>query len=295
MLPWLQHHYNSIVNRLVSAKLHHALLLVGAEGIGKVVLANQIASAILCKSPSGVNPCQQCQSCQLFAAGTHPDFHLLASEKQIGVDMVREGIGKLSRTAQLGGNKVLIIPAAETMTESAANALLKTLEEPTAKTYLILTSSHLSRLLPTILSRCEKHTLPNPTIAQSLTWLEHEGVGEVSADQLKAYGYAPFKVKQSLLEEGAVSYPDFVNGLQQIIAGEVDETEMAAKWQEEAQRIASWCQHFVHEQFVRQQNQQFLAVYQACIKTKQHLMHPGINKKLVLSSLLAHFVHLNVT
>ncbi len=294
MLSWFQPHYNSIVNRLSASRLHHALLLVGAEGIGKMKLAEQLARVMLCKSPDNVNPCQQCQSCQLFAAGTHPDFHLLLSEKQIGVDLVRDGIRKLNQTAQLGGNKVLIIPAADSMTESAANALLKTLEEPTANTYLILTTSQLSRVLPTILSRCEKHALPNPTIKQSIQWLQQQGAGDVTPEQLQAYGNAPFKVKASLVEDGAVKYSDFISGLQLLINGDADETALAAKWQDEAPRVVGWCQHFVHEQYVKQQSQHLLDIYQVCITTKQHLLHPGINKKLVLSSLLAHFIHLHI-
>ncbi|NMH58670.1 DNA polymerase III subunit delta' [Alteromonas ponticola] len=294
MLPWLLSPYHAIVNRLSANRLHHALLLTGTEGIGKMQLAERLANIMLCKLPAEHQPCQQCQSCQLFAAGTHPDFHMLQSERQIGVDLVRESIAKLSRTSQLSGNKVLIIPAAETMTEAAANALLKTLEEPTANTYLILVTHQLSRILPTILSRCEKHALPTPTTQQSLEWLRQQGM-EVTEAQLQAYAYAPLKVQSSLSEPGGVQYADFITGLESIIAGNTDETQFAGNWQEEAKRIVGWCQHYIHRQYIRNQKQSALAVYNECIKALVHLQNPGVNKKLVLSTLLAQFSHLDLT
>ncbi|WP_332017724.1 DNA polymerase III subunit delta' [Alteromonas sp. ASW11-130] len=282
------------MSRLRTNKLHHALLLTGAEGIGKLQLAQQLANVMLCKSPDNMQPCQVCQSCKLFAANTHPDFHLLSSEKQIGVDSVREAINKLSRTSQLSGNKVLIIPAADTMTEAAANALLKTLEEPTANTYLVLVTHQLSRILPTILSRCEKHPLPNPTVGQSLGWLKQQGMEEVTVDQLQAYGNAPLKVHASLSEGKGINYPSFVADLKNIIAGEADETKLAADWQDEAKRIVGWCQHYVHQQYIQNQNQSALSVYNECIKAHVHLQNPGVNKKLVLSNLLAQFSYLDL-
>ncbi|MCW8108698.1 DNA polymerase III subunit delta' [Alteromonas ponticola] len=295
MLPWFVSYYHTIVSRLSANRLHHALLLAGTEGIGKLQLAEHIAKFMLCKMPVDEQACQRCQSCQLFAAGTHPDFHILQSERQIGVDLVREGISKLSRTSQLSGNKVLIIPAAESMTEAAANALLKTLEEPTANTYLILVTHQLSRMLPTILSRCEKHVLVPPSTEQSLSWLKQQGMGEVTEAQLHAYGNAPLKVQRSLSTESGIQYTDFVAALDNIIAGKGDEMQFAGEWQDEAKRVVSWCQHYVHQLYIRNQSQSAFSVYNECIKAHVHLQNPGVNKKLVLSTLLAQFSHLDMT
>ena len=137
-LPWLAERYQQLVQRFQTSKLHHGILLSGPQGVGKRELADAMMQAILCLHPSSGGPCGECQSCKLIEAGTHPDRYLLESDKQLGVDAIREAIGKLNTTAQIGRHKVLIIPAAERMTEAASNALLKTLEEPTDNTYLLL-------------------------------------------------------------------------------------------------------------------------------------------------------------
>ena len=102
--------------------------------------------------------------------------HVTTEKSQIGVDAIRQTISKVSQTAQLSGNKVVIISQVELMSESASNALLKTLEEPTANTYLLMTSNESQRLLPTILSRCEKRNIALPSFEQSCDWLSAQGV-----------------------------------------------------------------------------------------------------------------------
>jgi len=141
-LPWFQESFAHLTERAKNNTLPHALLLAGAKGIGKLTFARSLAKAFLNTEHSH-----------------HPDFFELMPEedkKNISVDQVRTLIQKLSQTAHQSGYKVAIIYPAEAMNIAASNALLKTLEEPQGKTVLILVSHQRHRLLPTIISRCQR-------------------------------------------------------------------------------------------------------------------------------------------
>ncbi|QJR79445.1 DNA polymerase III subunit [Alteromonas pelagimontana] len=286
MLPWFTERYLQIIDRLLKQKLHHALLLSGPAGIGKYELAITLAKVILCRNPTARGCCETCQSCLLFDASTHPDFYALVSEKQLGVDKIREGIGKLSGMSQLGANKVLVIPAADLITESAANALLKTLEEPTNKTFIILLTAKAQHLLPTILSRCEKHFFSTPAPAQSLKWLKGNGVDDVTPALLEAYGNAPLRLKQALTNESGISYREFCDGFDALLAGKKDALSLANDWQEYAVQVVSWVQQFTHKSFLQSQQVQDYQNFQVCVDALKSLMHPGINKAVVLCAVL---------
>lgn len=289
MLPWFSSIQRQLEQRARQRSLHHALLFSGTEGIGKQVFANSLATSLLCKSLGDQGACGQCQSCELIAAGSHPDFHIIESEKQIGVDSIRNAIQKLSGTAQLGHNKVLIVVAADTMTEAAANALLKTLEEPTSNTYLILLTESLNRLLPTILSRCEKIKLPTPTHSESKTWLATQGYSSVDDEQLSAYGNAPFKVKAALEEGEGLTFSDFSKKMSELNSQQTDALTLANKWQNDAQHVVNWCQQFAHKNYIASQTKASFTQYQACTEAQKHLLHPGVNKTLVLVTVLKMF------
>jgi DNA polymerase-3 subunit delta' len=110
----------------------------------------------------------------LLKAGSHPDNFVLEPEeadKPIKVDQVRELVAFVVQTAQLGGRKVVLIEPVEAMNVNASNALLKSLEEPSGDTVLLLVSHQPSRLLPTIKSRCQQVACPQPSLAQSQAWL----------------------------------------------------------------------------------------------------------------------------
>lgn len=169
--PWQQGLWQQLSSRPRHA---HAYLLHGPAGIGKRALADNLVYFLLCQRPAGNNACGQCKACQLLAAGTHPDFFLLEPEepeKPIRVDQVRELVGFVVQTAQLGGRKVVLLEPAEAMNLNAANALLKSLEEPSGDTVLLLISHQPSRLLPTIKSRCVQQACPQPSAEQARAWL----------------------------------------------------------------------------------------------------------------------------
>ncbi|MFQ2221527.1 DNA polymerase III subunit delta' [Aeromonas enteropelogenes] len=194
MYPWLIPDWQALSQTAASGRLGHAWLLLGDPGLGKEQLAERLARLHLCLQPDRGEPCGHCHSCQLFDKGNHPDLGQVSREgKTIGVEAIRDICNRLQGSAQLGRGKVVIIPDAERMTESAANALLKTLEEPAGDSLLLLIASQVSRLLPTILSRCHKHVCQLPAEGEILSWLAEQGHQATQA-QVRICQGAPLRV-----------------------------------------------------------------------------------------------------
>ena len=201
MYPWLIPDWLALSQTAQAGRLGHAWLLLGDPGLGKEQLAERLARLHLCQQPDRGEPCGHCHACQLLDKGHHPDLGIIgADSKSIGVEAIREICGRLQSTSQLGRGKVVIIPDAERMTESAANALLKTLEEPAGDSLLLLIASRVSRLLPTILSRCHKHVCQLPTEGETLRWLSEQGHQATQA-QVRICQGAPLRVLSYIEEQ----------------------------------------------------------------------------------------------
>ena len=177
---WHEQQWQSVETRLQQGRLPHALLLTGPQGVGKVEFAQQLAAGLMCSQAPAAQACGQCQNCNLVAAGTHPDKKQLTFDvdaksgkvaKELKIDQIRSMAESLALTAQFGGYKVAIVYPAERMNQNAANGILKTLEEPTEKTLLILVTDFPSRLLPTIRSRCQEIRFTAPAKEQAKQWL----------------------------------------------------------------------------------------------------------------------------
>ncbi|HOU15838.1 MAG TPA: DNA polymerase III subunit delta' [Anaerolineae bacterium] len=139
-----------------------ALLITGPENVGKMTLARIVGNALLCKGPVEQRPCGACLACRKFASGNHPDFMLVEPEEQGGnlkIDQIRAVERFLALTPNESAHKIALINAFERATIGAANALLKTLEEPPAYAHLILLAQDADLLLPTIVSRSQQITL----------------------------------------------------------------------------------------------------------------------------------------
>ncbi|OXY82581.1 DNA polymerase III subunit delta' [Oceanimonas doudoroffii] len=176
MHHWLIPVWQPLLQGVRERRLGHALLIKGMAGLGKRELAGKLATALLCQHTNNA-PCGMCHACELTAAGSHSDLHVVGREgRSIGIDAIRELGRIMSESARLGHGKVAIIERAELMTEAAANALLKTLEEPAGQATLILVSSQPERLLPTLTSRCQQWLVPLPDTHSALSWLNEQGV-----------------------------------------------------------------------------------------------------------------------
>jgi DNA polymerase III delta' subunit len=187
--------------RLVtSERLGHSYILSGPESVGKSSVATWIAALVLCTGAT--SPCGECASCRSIALGTHADVHRVSSPEPIRVDAIRVWNDGLWRTSLWGGWRIGILEGVDTCTESAANAALKTIEEPPARTLLLLTARHARTVLPTIASRCALVTLGTVATPSIVDWLEQSGVsGEIATTAASMAGGRPGFAKRYAEDE----------------------------------------------------------------------------------------------
>lgn len=187
VLPWQDQQWQHIQGLHQDQTLPHALLLSGDPGIGIERFAQALAYRMLCENPQASQACGECRQCGFNRAGMHPDLKWLIpaeSGKQIKIDDVREFVEFIGHTSQQGGYKLGVITPANAMNINAANALLKSLEEPTPNTLLLLISYAPMQLLPTIRSRCQQIRFSQPTQDQSMQWLSGLLPPTADAEQL---------------------------------------------------------------------------------------------------------------
>lgn len=175
-------------------KLPHAILVELNTSVDSQVYGWYLAAALLCQSEENADlPCGNCQSCQLMASNSYPDYSvttLVENEKthklnkEIKIDQIRRLIHQFSLTNNLQAGKIALIYPAEKLNQSSANSLLKTLEEPSADSTLLLVTHNPGRLPVTIRSRCQKWTVNNPSPRIASSWLENQGISE---DQIEYY------------------------------------------------------------------------------------------------------------
>jgi len=182
-LPWHQRQWREVRAKIERGILPHALLLRGAEGLGKLDFARYLAASLLCHDrASDGAPCGHCRSCSLIQAGSHPDLlHVTVApeKKSIGIDQIRELIEQLVLTPQYAPGKIVIISPADALNHNSANSLLKTLEEPPPGAHLFLCSSRPANLPATIRSRCQQLVFHTPSVDEARDWLSRrlpEGV-----------------------------------------------------------------------------------------------------------------------
>ncbi|MGY3039081.1 DNA polymerase-3 subunit delta' [Rhodanobacter sp. TND4EL1] len=237
ILPWQVAHWDRLQASRQRGALAHALLLCGAAGLDKRAFAQQFVQGLLCSAPAGGEPCRHCRSCLLIAAGSHPDVVSLTfglrkdgvQRSEIVVDQIRELSARLAMNSQFGGWQVATIDPADAMNPAAANALLKTLEEPAAQTMLILLADAPWRLPQTIRSRCQRVEFQLPAEADALAWLQAEGVRH-PAEALAAAAGNP-GLAQAWAREGALERRHEVRkDLAALAAGRGQPTEVVKRW-----------------------------------------------------------------
>jgi DNA polymerase-3 subunit delta' len=211
----------------------HALLIHEAPGTGGDWLAGWTAALVLCERGKKEAPCDECGACRRVAALQHPDVNWVRPQeesRQIRIEQVRELSSELALTSHGGGYKLGIIAPADALNRFAANALLKTLEEPTARTLLILVATEPSRLPATVLSRCQRLRIRAPERTDSLAWLNAvRGKADWDA-ALDSIGEAPMQVAQADPAELAEVGADTRGTLDALSAGRTDPVAAAERW-----------------------------------------------------------------
>jgi DNA polymerase-3 subunit delta' len=209
--PWQTDDWTRL--QQLRANWPHALLLHGRAGIGKLKFAQHLAQGLLCESPTETRePCGRCPACLWFSQGNHPDYRSVLPEalagdldtdekpdaedgkktrtpsKEIKIEQVRALLDFCGVGSHRGGLRVVLIYPAEAINVAAANALLKTLEEPPAGVVFLLVSARIDRLLPTIISRCRQWPMSLPPADTASAWLLQQGVDDPAALLAEAGG-----------------------------------------------------------------------------------------------------------
>jgi DNA polymerase-3 subunit delta' len=232
-LPWLRPLQQRLLDAQQAARLPHSSLLLSPPGLGAEHFANWAAALALCEG-GGARPCGTCASCTLLRSDSHPDLHVVRLEedaKQIKVDQVRELIGTLTLKSYRGGFKVGIIEGAETLNTNGANAFLKTLEEPSADTMLMMITRPSHRLPATIASRCVRMVLRVPAPEVANAWLQEQGGADGSWEAALALAAGAPLLAVELDKAGIAALErDMQEGIQAIASGSVDVTLLAENW-----------------------------------------------------------------
>lgn len=202
LFPWQTQQWQRLSHLRLQDRLPHALLLTGPAGLGKVTFAKVLAQRLLCRADVTTNDfaCGQCRECQLFLAGSHPDYFemtLAEKSKAIKVDQIRELINVLTQKPHHALRQVVVLHPAEVLNTAAANAVLKTLEEPPGDVVFILVANRSDRLPATIRSRCQSIPFVACIDGETIAWLQAQLPTGLSAELLlKIAAGAPLKALQ---------------------------------------------------------------------------------------------------
>ena len=244
-VPWLAGLQRSLSDAIDKDRLGHAVLIQVDPGLGGEWLATWLAARLFCSAPSAGKPCGICLDCRRVVSGEQPDLMRLSpieESKEIRIDQVREMAAELALTGHGRGRKVAVITPAERLNRNAANALLKTLEEPAGSSLLLLVTGEPSRLPATVQSRCTRVGVPVPPIAELEDWLKVQGgKGTDWKAVMNAIGPRPLVALQSEAEAIADVQRETVRALDQVAGGTLDPVETAEAWGKEGFALRVTC------------------------------------------------------
>jgi DNA polymerase-3 subunit delta' len=259
--------------------LPHALLFAGPKGLGKNALATWLAQLLLCAKPSSEgNPCGLCQSCRLFAAGSHPDLHVLQPEANykssdsliaqyalryapadkskeskdstvIRIDQVRSLIEDAQTRPQIAACKVMLLSPADTMNVNSANSLLKLLEEPPPDSYLVLAADHPARLPATIRSRCARMEFRAPPAETAQAWLQAQNLSSSDAKLLlELAAGAPLTALEYAKTDFLGQRATLLGDMEHLAGGQDDPLGCATRWKAlGTERCLLWLQGWLSD------------------------------------------------
>lgn len=292
LYPWLVPTYAEVSRRIHSQYLHHGLLFVADKGAGESELLSNIAQALLCKetSKSTEAACQHCKSCMLYAAESHPDLKKVITDKpSIGVDLIRNVSEFVTTTSQLLGNKVVIIDDIHLMTEAASNSLLKTLEEPSNNTYILLSTNQPATLLATLKSRCEKLRVKLPSHKDALDWLSKQTNASFNMEGLKAYADSPLNYLAAL-QSSKPGYAEFSADIRSLHDEQISGMALASAWQGEPALVLRWTYQWCTQQYQKavvnkasiNEISRIQNMIDRCQQANRKISQAGVNKSLLL-------------
>lgn len=250
--PWLMPQWQYLQQLKQQQHLPHALLFSGLAGMGKQDLAMQFAQSLLCARPTDAGmACSSCESCRLWQANTHPDFFGICSDDghSLKIDDIRKVIQQFHQHTHTSAYRVLIISPAELMTRGAANALLKTLEEPSGQSLIILVSHQLTAVPPTIRSRCQRLDFPAHTQLPAKQQFLAERLPQADATNLLRYSEgAPLTALALAEPEVLENRQTFLALMEALCTKQHDPVSAAESLQSfNFQHIVAWLQRFLHD------------------------------------------------
>jgi DNA polymerase-3 subunit delta' len=236
-IPWLTGLQQSLNDAIETDRLGHAVLIQVDPGLGGEWLATWLAARLFCSAPSATKPCGTCLDCRRVVSDEQPDLMRLSpieESKEIRIDQVREMAAELALTGHGRGRKIAVITPAERLNRNAANALLKTLEEPAGSSLLLLVTGEPSRLPATVQSRCARVGISVPPIEELEDWLRaRAGNGIDWKAVMSAIGPRPFLALQAEAEAIADLQRETARALDQVASGALDPVETAEAWGKE--------------------------------------------------------------
>lgn len=230
---WFDRPVAEVNAALGAQRLAHGILVHEDPGAGGLELGRWIAQRVNCTAAPDLAPCGECQSCQWIANDQHPDVTRLSPQddsEYIKIEAVRELTVELGLTAHGRGYKVAIISPAHALYPNAANALLKTLEEPSSRTLVLLITSQPSRLLATLRSRCSRLRLRGPSRAQAVEFLNTSRGAGPWDEALAATGAGPFLLLDADATALAELRADTLRTLHEVGNGNIQPPAVADRW-----------------------------------------------------------------
>lgn len=207
VLPWHRAAFDAFITRATNDTLPHAVLVTAAPGTGLIAFADAVTATLLCTAPEVASrPCGTCNGCRQHVAGSHPDSLSLGvlSGQEITVEQARECIEKLTLARHYRGKRIVRIHPAERLNRSAANALLKTLEEPAADSLFLLLSTQPRSLPATIRSRTQVVALPPPAPEMALSWLQETLGFSDASERLDRHSGQPVPAADERLQKDSI-------------------------------------------------------------------------------------------
>lgn len=324
LLPWQQAQWSRLNVAREHGRLPHALLITGPAGLGKFEFSRILGKSLLCDSPDSQNmPCGICKQCRLAEADNHPDIRDVTPEeagKPIKVDAIRELVSQSMLSVAENRYRIFILRPADAMGVAAANALLKTLEEPIPRTLLILISAHPGKLLATIKSRCQQLAFVVPPGNLALDWLSTR-LGkeqEKSVELLQLARGAPLLARQ-MAESGALEiHNQLLKQFLLLARSKAEPIMLAEQWQkqQDVSLLLDYIKRWLTDVILCAQSDDLtgdkslglmgdlktlakqldlVAVYRlldSLFETERRLAN-NINSQLALEQLLLHWVYVN--